>query len=291
MKHYCKLCGTELTKQNKCSAHIIPEFIWREYMINENNKKEDMILLRKNNQPPRFLRKYGITDDDILCRDCDDEVLGKYENGFREVWNRVFKKGKIYPVEKNDKLYGWAKEIRCSEDIIKTKLFILCCIWRASISSSEYYPFKVNRRKEEAIKKILTSKNHEKLLYSYETICSKFEDLDFSFASAPFSEKIRSRKINLVRLYLPNGYLFSVRLGLEPIDAKIKPAVFGSMKNAFFIANMGKMEGSSTEGYFMSKTLKALRNMYSGDKEKVKNNLLEKYDDLTGKDINVALKI
>lgn len=32
MKYYCRLCGDELSDSNKCKAHIISEFIWREYM-------------------------------------------------------------------------------------------------------------------------------------------------------------------------------------------------------------------------------------------------------------------
>lgn len=291
MKYYCKLCGAELTEHNKCSAHIIPEFIWREYMTNEDGEREDMILLKKDNQPPRFLKKYGVTDDNILCRKCDDEILGKYENDFREVWERVFKNGKLYPVEKDGKLYGWAKEITGHEDVIKTKLFLLCCIWRASISASEDYPFKLNRRKEDAIKRILLRGNRNKLVYTYETMCSKFEDSDFSLAVAPFSEKINGKKISLVRLYLPKGYLFSMRLGLEPIDKKIKTAVFGSMKNAFFIANMGKMEGSATEGNFMKNVIKALRNMYYDDKKKIRKGLMEKNDDVTEEDINSVLRL
>ena len=291
MKNYCKLCGAELTKQNKCSAHIIPEFIWREYMTNREGKKEDMVLLKESNQPPRLLRKYGITDDNIMCRKCDDDVLGRYENDFKEVWERVFKNGKIYPIKKDGKLYGWGKEIKGREDIIKTKLFLLCCIWRASISTSEDYPFKINERKENAIKKILLGDNHGKLAYSYETMCSKFEDLDFSIAAAPFSDKIKKKKMSLVRLYLPKGYLFSVRLGLEPIDKKIRPAVFGSMDVAFFIANMGEMEGSATEVNFIQGTLKAIRNMYPGDKNKVKNRLLKENDDITEDDIKRALHI
>lgn len=291
MKYYCKLCGTELTKENRCSAHIIPEFIWREYMINEAGEKEDMILLKKDNQPPRFLKKYGITDDGILCRKCDDELLGKYENDFWEVWERVFKNGKLHPVEKDGKLYGWGKKIIGNEDIIKTKLFLLCCVWRASISALEDYPFKLNERKENAIKKILLSGNHDKLVYVYETMCSKFEDSDFSIASAPYLDKIKGKKLSLVRLFLPKGYLFSMRIGLEPIDKKIKPAVFGSMKNAFFVGNMGKMEGSATEENFMKNAIKALRNMYYDDKKKVRKGLMKKYNDVTEEEINTALKI
>ena len=291
MKNYCKLCGAELTEQNRCSAHIIPKYIWREYMTNKDGEKEDMILLKKDNQPPCFLRKYGLTDDNILCRNCDDELLGKYENDFREVWERVFKNGKLYPVEKDGKLYGWAKEITGHEDVIKTKLFLLCCIWRASISASEDYSFKLNRRKEDAIKRILLRGNHNKLVYTYETMCSKFEDSDFSLAVAPFSEKINGKKISLVRLYLPKGYLFSMRLGLEPIDKKIKTAVFGSMKNAFFIANMGEMEGSATEGNFMKNVIKALRNMHYDDKKKIRKGLMGKNDDVTEEDINSVLRL
>lgn len=287
MKCYCRLCGAELNKANGCAAHIIPEFIWREYMTNEDGHREEMILLKKDNMPPRFLRKYGITDNTILCRKCDGEILGKYENDFKEVWEKIFKNGKLYPVEKDGELRGWAKELSGHKDIIAIKLllFILCCIWRASISTSEDYPIKLNNRKEKALRKILSSRDHDRLLHSYSMICSKFEDGDYSLAVAPYFDRRNRKKLNLVRFYLPLGYVFTIRLGLESIDKKLGIAKFNACSNAFFIANMGKLEGSVSEVNILSGVIRGLRNMYPDDKRRIERGMLEKYDDISSEDV------
>ncbi len=104
-KNICNLCGSELTQKNRCKAHIILEFIWREYM-KEGDERENMVLLKSGNAPARFLKSYGITDDSILCRKCDDEILGKYENDFRKIWGRVFKSRDERIIEQGNKLFG-----------------------------------------------------------------------------------------------------------------------------------------------------------------------------------------
>ena len=259
-------------------------------MTNEQGQHEEMILLKKNNGIPRLMKKYGITDTNILCRKCDDEILGKYENKFKEVWERVFKKGELYPIEKEGRLTGWAKEIIGKQDIITTKLFLLACIWRAAISQSEDYPLKINSRKEAALKRALTERRHEKLLHSYSMICSKFEDENYPLAISPSMIKGPRKHLGLIRFCLPLGYIFTIRLGQEKIDEKIGVEEFGAFSNCFFIANSGKLKGSESEKRLFKGTLKNLQEMYPGDKRKIGKSLLEQCGDITEEEIKAILK-
>lgn len=258
-------------------------------MTNKDGKKEEMVVLKKDHQPPRFLRSYGITDDHILCRKCDDEILGKYENSFKEIWERVFKNEKTHPIERDGKLYGWAKEYEGKKDIIGIKLFILCCIWRASISTLEDYSLKMNNRKEKALRRILLDNKHDKLLHSYSMFCSKFEDDYYPLAATPYFDRKNKKHLNLIRFCLPYGYMFTIRIGLEKIDEGMGAYEFGAFKEAFFISNMGKLEGSASEKRLLNSALDGLRNMYPSDKRRIKDGLLKKYDDITEEEIRKAL--
>lgn len=290
-KKKCRLCNDELNSDNCCRSHIIPEFIWRDYMTNEKGQREEMIVLKKDNSPPRFLKKAGLVDDNILCRKCDDEILGRYENDFKEVWERVFKRGKLYPIETSSGIRGWVKEIGGAEDIIKTKLFILTCIWRASVSELDDYPIRLNRRREIALRRVLLGGGDNKLLHTYSMICTKFEDENYPLAIAPFYDRNNKKRLNLVRFYLPLGYLFIIRLGCEKIDEKMGAEEFGALKEAFFVGNMGKLEGSMSEKRLFLSALKGLQNMYPSDKKKLKNKMLEEHDDLSVEDIEKVLKM
>ena len=266
-KNICRLCGVVLDEKNRCSSHIIPEFIWRDYMTNEKGHYEEMVVLKENNNPPRFLKKYGLVDDSILCRKCDNEIFGKYENDFKEVWERVFKNGELLPLMKGNELRGWATEIVGYDDVIKTKLFVLACVWRASVSTLEDYPIKLNERKEKAIKKVLLNGGNKKLLHSYSMICTRFED-GYPLAIPPYYERNNKKKNSLVRFYLPFGYAFTVRLGVEEIDRELGAAEFGAFDNAFYIANMGKFDGSLSAMRLLKSAIKGMQNMFFSDKQK-----------------------
>lgn len=75
-------------------------------------------------------------------------------------------------------------------------MFLLCCVWRASISKLEDYPIKLNKRKESNLRKILLNGGSNRLLHTYSMIHSRYGDKDYSLATAPFSE--RGNKINLI---------------------------------------------------------------------------------------------
>lgn len=282
-KRRCRLCGTELTSNNKCDSHIIPRFLWKEYMGADDNR-QNMILVRGSNT--KILKSYGITDNSILCRQCDGKILGKYENDFREVWSRVFLNGQFYPVSREGKLFGWAKEVNGREDIIKTKLFILCCLWRASVSCLDDYPIKLSPRRENAIRNELLREKHDRLLYQCHMTCLRFEDGALGFAPTPYYTRKNSSRTKLCYIYLPNGYLFAVRPGIDKNNRKIQAYEFGAEKQYFFIGNCGHFENSKAESKLFKEILPALQGMYNSDKNEIKFNLLKGYGDLSANDVD-----
>lgn len=279
----CRLCGAELTADNKCDSHIIPRFIWREYM-EENSERQEAVLLGP--ERPRILRKCGVTDDNILCRKCDGDILGEYENNFKKVWERVFKNGELCPLNHNGHLIGWTKKIDGREDIIKTKLFMLCCLWRASISSDGKHKLKLNSRKEVAIQRELQRKNHSNLLYKYSTLCSRYEDGDIDAIIDPYCIRKNPLKTSLCYLHLPGGFTFIMRLGTKSISKNLEVCEFGASKRDLFILNAGKMEGSKMEGVLLRRTLAGLQDMYESDKKNIKGKLVSKYKDLSQEDVD-----
>lgn len=289
MKKYCKMCGAELNDNNKCSAHILPEFIWRDYMKDEDGHREEVIVVRKGGEPSKFLKKYGITDDGILCRRCDDEILGKYENDFKQIWETVFKYGELHPIKKQDELRGWGKGISEVDDIITIKLFVLTCIWRAVVSTLGDYPITINGRKEEALRRTLLDGKNRKLLHSYSMICSKYEDDNCPLVISPYLERNNKRHFTLIRFCLPFGYMFTVRLGKKSIDSKLGVAEFGALEDGFFIANMGKFEGSRSEERLFDVALNGMRNMYPSDKQHLGRKMLDRYNDISEEDIRKVL--
>ena len=279
----CHLCGVELSANNKCESHIIPKFIWKEYMM-VNGKHQEMILM--NSERPKILRGYGVTDNGILCRKCDGDILGQYENDFREVWERIFKNGESHPFNHNGSLIGWMKKVGSREDFIKTKLFVLCCIWRASISDNGEHQLKLNLRKENAIRRELQRGNHNNLLHNYSMLCSRFEDGNVDVAIDPYRIRKNTLKTSLYYLHLPGGFIFIMRLGTKNIGKDLEPFEFGTSRQGFLVLNAGKMEGSKMEEALLKRALTGLREMYDSDKKEIKAKLLPMYGDLSRKDID-----
>ncbi len=282
---YCHLCGMRLTVGNKCESHIIPKFIWKEFM-GKDGERQEMVLL--NLERPRILRRYGVTDNNILCRKCDGEILGKYENDFKEIWERVFKEGETCPIDQNGHLLGWEKKLSSHEDIIKTKLFMLCCLWRASISNNKEHSLKLSARRENAIRRELRQQNHDRLLYRYSMLCSRFEDGGPDVVIAPYCTHKNKLQADLCYLHLPRGFIFVMKLGAGVISKDLEACKFGASRQSFFIINAGKTEGSKIETALLQRTLVGLQDMYGSDKKEIKSKLLSSsaYNDLSKKDVD-----
>jgi hypothetical protein len=122
----CKLCGLP----NKLiKAHIIPESFFRE---SSNGQNAQLISTNVNEFPKRM--PIGVYDEQILCENCEPkfEVIDDYgARVFLSQHDQFFT-----PVLRSNEVVGFT-----ATDINKELLhkFVLSILWRASVSSHEFY--------------------------------------------------------------------------------------------------------------------------------------------------------
>tara|TARA_R110000796_G_scaffold251980_1_gene384687 strand:+ start:3615 stop:4370 length:756 start_codon:yes stop_codon:yes gene_type:complete len=136
-KPTCRLCKKEKDLIKK--SHIMSEFLHKD-LFDENHKLisfEPIELLKTN---PRISRpSSGSYEGGLLCKECDNEVIGKYETYASKLLNgKLSKKEKIR--------CNFAKSIdginllELSDlNYSSLKLFLLSLLWRAHISSRDEY--------------------------------------------------------------------------------------------------------------------------------------------------------
>ena len=126
-KGICKLC---LKNKYLCTeSHIISKFLYK-IIYGKNNS-----LLFLNNNRSKLVYN-GEYERNILCKDCDNTVIGKLENYFASFLYKKDLKSDIeiinnirHIVIKDDKDY----------DYNKYKLFLISLLWRSSISSRLFF--------------------------------------------------------------------------------------------------------------------------------------------------------
>lgn len=213
----CHLCekGKDLIKK----SHIMSEFLHRE-MYDENHKLrafDPKDLLKSN---PRISRpSSGSYEGSLLCKKCDNEIIGEYESYSAKLLNGAL---------------GSKKKIRCHysrsiDGIIvlqlsqlhykNLKLFLLSLLWRAHISSrDEYNDVDLGPYSEKFRTSILNGDPGK----DYDIIISitKFdEDAGFStFVGQPVKGKIDNATYYSIII---NGYLIVYHLKENSLSKKI----------------------------------------------------------------------
>ncbi len=131
----CKLCLKE--KELIKKSHIIPDFMYRgifddnHFLIQTNLKN----LKRISKRPS------GMYDENILCKKCDNEVIGKFETYASRILlpkvktkNNAIVNTTISSSEKGLKIIHF-KNI----DYKKFKLFLISILWRSHISEHPFF--------------------------------------------------------------------------------------------------------------------------------------------------------
>ena len=127
----CKLCGHD---KPLIRAHIFPNWAYR-YL------KQDNHLIQLTNVVKSRKIQSGYWDSNILCRECDGDVIGKYDTYASQFFEQDFatmitvfsKLGR-----KDERVYH-VKEF----DYPKLFIFIISLFWRASITDCQAFS-KVN---------------------------------------------------------------------------------------------------------------------------------------------------
>lgn len=124
----CRLCDRE---EKLIKAHIIPDFLYSG-MFNEHHR---VIYTSFPELSSKSTRPTGIYDKNILCKKCDNEVLGNFETYAKKVLetghglnikqSRVGEESVALTVE--------------NIDYKKFKLFLLSILFKASITTQDFF--------------------------------------------------------------------------------------------------------------------------------------------------------
>lgn len=130
----CKLCLEDKPLLKK--SHIIPRFMF-DGLFDKDHK---IVEINSQNIENPKLMSDAHYDKDILCAECDNDVIGAFESYASKA---LFGKGnpgkdKVPTIthENND---GLVSLIFNNLDYTKTKLFLLSILWRAHISSNSFF--------------------------------------------------------------------------------------------------------------------------------------------------------
>jgi hypothetical protein len=122
----CKLCDQE---KKLIKAHIIPEGFFRP--LQSESRAAEIHTNTIGVHPKRS--PIGIYDKNILCEDCDGK-LG--------VWDEYAQKLLLQNFNEDNALYDNKEKIAYKikdYDYIIIKLFFISLLWRASITTQEYF--------------------------------------------------------------------------------------------------------------------------------------------------------
>jgi hypothetical protein len=134
----CKLCQLERPLLNK--SHIIPEFMYQS-LFDNGHKLNKLAPAELINGKGRISRpSAGEYESSLLCEDCDNKIIGGYETYARNALYTKEDGRSGLPECTNFITNGGVKFTRCRNLRYKEfKLFLLSVLWRASISSREFF--------------------------------------------------------------------------------------------------------------------------------------------------------
>lgn len=202
----CKLCN-ENKKLIKCS-HIIPDFMYKG-LFNEKHfiAPVDLIEFKAKKLIPT-----GSYDSNILCENCDNQIIGNLESYSSIVIWGGQGKAESYP-----KFEGRLNQLNqkylhlINIDYTKFKLFLLSVIWRASISKQKIFENVNLGEHERKIGKMIYENNPGKSnVYPVGIfVLSENENSPTKMIANPI--KVETEK-NLSYLFLINGFVINYKI-------------------------------------------------------------------------------
>ncbi len=201
----CKLCQQE---KKLIRAHIIPEAFFKP--LQDGRLAPEM--LKQGEYPKRI--PIGIYDTTILCEECE-RIFSPWDDYAQELLLREFEEQEYYYI--NGKKVAI---LRADVDYRKLKLFFLSLVWRASVSSHDFFKKLDVRSFEHDLRQhILTNDPGDSDAFAVSL--AKFEHPLGTGILDP--RKDRWDGINYVRFYL-GGYVAYIKMDRRP--APIIPGSF-----------------------------------------------------------------
>jgi len=149
----CKLCLEDKPLLKK--SHIIPDFMYQG-LFDENHKLYKISSEKSWVERPSD----GEYESDILCSDCDNVRLGKFETYAASTLYGKNLPAENAPKVRNEINQNNIKSTYCSNiEYKKFKLFLLSILWKASISARPVFEDVNLDKDEEIIRKMLLEEN------------------------------------------------------------------------------------------------------------------------------------
>lgn len=146
----CKFCGQE---RKLIKAHIIPKKFYF-------GLKDDRYLCISSKNGKFTFQQMGGYDSNILCADCDNQVLGEFDKESYKILLGNFSKYKyeyLYP----QKIYQINNGCY---DYHKLRKFFISILWRASVSKlEEWSNINLGGYEKKALEILKNEKEHENL--------------------------------------------------------------------------------------------------------------------------------
>jgi len=148
----CQLCLKD--KILLKNSHIIPNFLYKGLF----DAKHKIVSVNLNDYNDRKIHQTGFKDQDILCADCDNGIIGAYE---RYASNSIFGDHTKLDVEIYDGDQTAVPYIRFKNlDYHLTKLFFLSILWKSHLSVNPFFDqINLGRKYAEQLRQMLIGRN------------------------------------------------------------------------------------------------------------------------------------
>lgn len=124
----CRWCGE---KRQLIRAHIIP----RAFYDDVRGDTDKVLMLSPDKSKYTTVTQSGVFDSDMLCAECDG-ALGRLDEYGYKVFRRIPTDREDLVVDRDRMPIGY--NLRCA-DVQKAQKFLLSVLWRASVTSHDFF--------------------------------------------------------------------------------------------------------------------------------------------------------
>lgn len=227
MVNYCRLCGCEITDNNKCDAHIIPRGILKIFSPEEFGKLSLVGTDMSKRKAPQ-----GSYDNSILCRGCDNKI-GVYDD-----YAGIFVRNAQLTGHPSGT--GWQIE---GYDQNKLKLFFMSYLWRSSITErSEFAGVNLGAKHENRLQQLILS-NLAGSVDEYTVVLSKFRSAKDQVGGILIAAKSRMNGLVYYQGDLPRMYKFRIKVDRQ-LDPVMKAIGLGAT-DTIYVHDQGDFDASA----------------------------------------------
>lgn len=242
----CRLC---LQEKELVKAHVIPEAFF--VAINTDRSNPSKLI---TNADKKFPKKspIGVYDKKILCSECES-IFGMYDDYAISVFRD--KKVAFKDLTINGKLEGYLVE----SDYKKLKFFFISMLWRAGVSTHDFYA-KVNLGPHQEALRVLVKERTETPPAKYSVLLAQFsDDPEIVPMLGPWRNKVEGGWHYNFVFY---GYQATIRVASHPLSSEVKgfilspekevPIIFREYKGSIYHTTALEVAKLQPKGLFKS---------------------------------------